>query len=234
MLLTGYTLTPEHSDVPTESALQLNIHDEDINSSSNTTEADDVTEQRGHIHPAELTNVEVPLVTDETFLVSPDSVTQVPLSVKVEVRSDGRTFYPESPTPSEVEPLEENQDPLEENQEVFLNTVPNPTEDDLNEGWDESSGENPHINPELSATNPSLSADHTIDGSDAPPLTEIKITLIPDLSLTPRWEPVPLTPTAQESRSDREYSAEPPVKDKSNEISKEQEFARTRSRTHGK
>ncbi|XP_014844502.1 PREDICTED: brevican core protein-like isoform X1 [Poecilia mexicana] len=228
----GYTLTQEHSDVPTESALQLNIHDEDINSSSNSTELDDLTEQSGHIHPAELPTVEMPLVTDETFLVSPDSVTQVPLSVKVEVRSNDRTFYPESPTPSEVEPLEENQDPLEENQDVFLNTVPNPTEDDLNEGWDESSGENPQINPELNATNPTLSADHTINGSDAPPLTEIKITLIPDLSLTPRWEPVPSTPTALESRSDREYSAEPPVNDKSNEISKEQEFPRTWSRTH--
>ncbi|KAM4735775.1 brevican core protein isoform 2-T2 [Anableps anableps] len=242
----GYTDTQEPSDVPTESALQLNISDEALNSSSNSTQPDDSTEQSGHIHPAEFPNAEVPLVTDEILPASPVSVTQLPLSVKVEVSSSEIVaFHPESPTPSEVEPLEETQDPLEENQEVFLNTVPNPTEDnpdeterDPSEVWDESSGQSPQINPELSVTNSTLPADHTTDGnigegrSDAPPLTEIKITLIPHLSLTPRWEPVPSTPTVQESRSDREYSAEPPFNDKSHEISKEQEFTGTRSRIH--
>ncbi|MEQ2164577.1 hypothetical protein GOODEAATRI_008012, partial [Goodea atripinnis] len=255
--------------VPTsdsEPALQLYTRDEDINSNSNTTEPDDYTEQSGHIHPAVFQNVEVPLVSDKTYssvdsmvlqnnpltLLTSVSVTQLPLSVKVEISSSEIvTFHPDVPTLSEVEPVEEiqdkiDQDTLEENPEVFLNTVPNITEynpdetgGDRREGADESSEETPHINPDLTVTSPTLSADHSADGnigeggSEAPPLSEIKITLIPHLSLTPRWEPEPSTPTAQESRSDREHSAEPPVNEKS-EIFKEQEFTRTQSRTHGK
>ncbi|MEQ2199984.1 hypothetical protein XENOCAPTIV_018976, partial [Xenoophorus captivus] len=240
--------------------------DEDINCNSNTTEPDDYTEQSGHIHPAVFQNVEVPLVSDKTYssvdsmvlqnnpltLLTSVSVTQLPLSVKVEISSSEIViFHPDVPTLSEVEPVEEiqdkiDQDTLEENPEVFLNTVPNITEynpdetgGDRREGADESSEETPHINPDLTVTRPTLSADHSADGnvaeggSEAPPLSEIKITLIPHLSLTPRWEPEPSTPTAQESRSDREHSAEPLVNEKS-EIFKEQEFTRTQSRTHGK
>ncbi|MEQ2279170.1 hypothetical protein AMECASPLE_006664, partial [Ameca splendens] len=261
---TGYTFTLDHSDMPTEPALQLYTRDEDINSNSNTTEPDDYTEQSGHTHPAVIQNVEVPLVSDKTYssvdsmvlqnspltLLTSVSVTQLPLSVKVEISSSEIvTFHPDVPTLSEVEPVEEiqdkiDQDTLEENPEVFLNTVPNITEynpdetgGDRREGADESSEETPHINPDLTVTSPTLSADHSADGnigeggSEAPPLSEIKITLIPHLSLTPRWEPQPSTPTAQESRSDREHSAEPPVNEKS-EIFKEQEFSRTQSRTH--
>ncbi|KAM4567977.1 brevican core protein isoform 2-T2 [Fundulus diaphanus] len=255
----GYKLPQERSAVPTEPALQFNTSAEEVKGTSNATEPDNSAEQSGRTHPAEFPNVEAPLVPDETFSsvdgvvvknpatlpASPVSVTQVPLSVEVGV-SPAVTFHPESPAPSEVEPLEEIQDKTdqgasEENSEVFLNTVPNLPEDspdeaetDATEGPDESSGEAPHINPDLMVTNPTLSEDHGVGGntggSDAPPLSEIKITLIPDLSFTTRWEPEPSTPTAQESRSDREYSAESPVNDTSAEISKEHQFTGTLSR----
>ncbi|XP_038148330.1 brevican core protein isoform X1 [Cyprinodon tularosa] len=197
----GYNFTQEPSSVPTEAALQLNTSDENTNS---TTESDDSPQQSGDMHPAEFPNL---LGLEPTAL-------------------------------PEVDPLEEIQgntdhDMLEENSEVFLNTVPTVTEDvtetkgDPKDRSDEgSSGGTPQMNPQLVMTNPTPSEDHTTagnireDASNAPPIPEIKITLIPHLSLTPRWEQEPSTPTAQESWSDQEYSAEPPV----NEIAKEQEF----------
>lgn len=209
LLLLGYNFTQKPSSVPTEAALQLNTSDENTNS---TTESDDSPQQSGDMHPAEFPNL----------------------------------LGLEPPALPEVDPLEEIQgntdhDMLGENSEVFLNTVPTVTEDvtetkgDPKERLDEgSSGGTPQINPQLVMTNPTPSEDHTTagnireDASDAPPIPEIKITLIPHLSLTPRWEQEPSTPTAQESRSDQEYSAEPPV----NEIAKEQEFTSTWSMLH--
>uniref|UniRef100_A0A3B4ZIP0 Brevican core protein-like n=1 Tax=Stegastes partitus TaxID=144197 RepID=A0A3B4ZIP0_9TELE len=173
---------------------------------------------------------------------SPDSVTLSPPSVEVEASSpEIITFIPESNVSSGSEPVEDIQDKLEqeglgESRIVFLGTTQNITdsdpegkEEDTGEESGESSGENPHMNPQLLLTNLTPSADHTAEGTDgevgtdAPPPSEIKITLIPHLTLSPGWEPEPSSATPQESRSDREYSAEPPAAEESDDISREQD-----------
>lgn len=253
--MAGYTLAQEHSEAPPGPAIQLNTSNEVTKYISNTTEADESTEHNGHIDPAEFLNVEVPLVMNETYSSINSTVLKnnhvsllvTPVSVTLLSSSEIVTIHPESPYPFKEEDLEEIQDTLEENSEVFLNTVPNTTEynpdemeRDPSKGSDESSGESPQINPELLLTNPTLSSDHATDGNiseggtDATPLTEIKITLIPHLSFTPRREPEPSTPTPQESRSDREYSTEPTVNEKPKEISMEKDFTTTHSGIDGK
>ncbi|TDH11267.1 hypothetical protein EPR50_G00059240 [Perca flavescens] len=144
------------------------------------------------------------------------------------------TFIPESNTPSGAEPLVDIQDNLEwevlrESPEVFSNKTPNITdrdpeerEQDSGEGSAESSGGSAEL------TNPTLSTDHTSagtdgeDATDAPHPADVKITLIPHVR---GWEPEASSSssTAQESRSDLEYSAEPPVADGSEDVSKEPE-----------
>ncbi|KAM6935616.1 brevican core protein [Lycodopsis pacificus] len=68
------------------------------------------------------------------------------------------------------------------------------------------------------------------DATDAP--SGVRITLIPHLALTPDWDPEPSSSTAQESRSDLEYSAEPPVAEESDDASKEQEVVTQISTSH--
>ncbi|XP_045900937.1 brevican core protein isoform X2 [Micropterus dolomieu] len=177
-----------------------------------------------------------------TLLASPVSVTLSPPSVEVEARSpEIITFIPESNASSGAEPLEDIQNKLEqeglgESPVVFLSTSHNITdsdpegrEQDSREASGESSGESPKVKTGLLLTNPTLSTDHTSEvtdseaDSDTPPPSDIKITLIPHLTLTPGWEPEPSLPTPPESHSDREYSAEPPVAEESDDVSKEQE-----------
>ncbi|XP_047453972.1 brevican core protein isoform X2 [Mugil cephalus] len=165
-----------------------------------------------------------------TLLASPFSITLSPPSVEVEASSlEIITFIPESNASSGAELLEDIQDKLEQeglgqSSVVFHSTTQNITDTDPEvrktdkiEGSGESSGESPQMKPELLLTNPTLSTDHTSEGiddeagTDAPSSSEIKITLIPHVTLTPGWEPEPSSLTPQESRSDGEYSAEPPM-----------------------
>ncbi|XP_017284056.1 brevican core protein [Kryptolebias marmoratus] len=247
--------THEHSGA--ESAIPVNPGDEEFNHTS-----DDLSEQSGHVDPAELPTAEVVQVTDDinsstyesdlkshlfTSLASPVSVTVSPFSVEIEASSEAVTFQHESNISSDAEPLEEFQDridqeELEESPAVFLSTAQNFTDENSEEGEgdfreeaDDSSGETPHRKPELLLTNPTLSVDHTSDGiideagTNAPPQSKIKITLVPRLTFTPSWKPEPSTQTLEESLSDREYSAELPVSEKSDKISKEQDFTTTAS-----
>uniref|UniRef100_A0A4W6D434 Brevican n=1 Tax=Lates calcarifer TaxID=8187 RepID=A0A4W6D434_LATCA len=190
---------------------------------------DDPTEQSGHIHPAETPTAEVVTVTDDSgssvdgFVLNNDpvtlstslvSVTLSPPAVEVEASSpEIITFIPDSNASSGAEPLEDiqeknEQEGLGESPEVFLTTTQNITDGvpesgghDAREGSGESSGEIPEMKPELLLTNPTVSTDHASEGTDgeagtgAPPPSD------------------PSSPTPQESRSDREYSAEPPVPD---------------------
>ncbi|XP_078108182.1 uncharacterized protein LOC144519136 [Sander vitreus] len=147
------------------------------------------------------------------------------------------TFIPESNTPSGAEPLDAIQDKLErevlrESPEIFFNKTQNITDSDP-EGREQDSGEGSGESSGGSAelTNPTLSTDHTSagtdseDATDAPHPADVKITLIPHMTLTRGWEPEASSSssTAQESRSDLEYSAEPPVADGSEDVSKEPE-----------
>ncbi|XP_051263020.1 brevican core protein isoform X2 [Dicentrarchus labrax] len=189
--------------------------------------------------------VDTPVLNSDTvtLLTSPVSVTLSPPSVEVEASSpEIITFIPESNASSGAGALEDIQDKLEqeglgESPEVFFSRTQNTTdsgpegrEQDAREGSGESSGENPEVKQGLLLTNPTLSSDHTSGGNDGEagtdtsPPSDVKITLIPHLTLTPGWEPEPSSPTPQESRSDREYSVEPPVAEVSDDVSKEQEF----------
>ncbi|XP_044213902.1 brevican core protein isoform X1 [Thunnus albacares] len=207
-----------------------------------TAEAIIVTDDSG-------SSVYTPVLNNDsvTLLTSLASVTLSPPSVEVEASStEIITFIPESNASSEAEPLEDTQDKLEqeglgERPDVFLSTDQNITDSDREgrerevreensdsgEGSGES-GESPEVKPGLFLTNPTLSTNHTSEGSDgepgtdAPPPSDAKITLIPHLTLTPGWEPEPSS-TPQESRADREYSAESPVAEECGYVSKEQE-----------
>lgn len=202
-----------------------------------TAEAFTVTDDSG-------SSVDAPVLNNDpvTLLTSPASLTLSASSVEVEANSpEIITFIPESNASSEAEPLEDSQDKLEqeglgESPDVFLNTDQNITEGSERDVTEENSdsgsgesGENPEVKPELFLTNPTLSTDRTVEGidgergTDAPLPTDVKITLIPHLTLTSGWEAEPSASTLQESRSDREYSAEPPVTEENDDVSKEQE-----------
>ncbi|KAI3361377.1 hypothetical protein L3Q82_012941, partial [Scortum barcoo] len=242
----GYDPTQEHPTV--ESSIPVGHADEESQSASEEEAPDDPTEQSGHIHPAEIPTAEVIAVTDgrcgcttgDAPVLNSDavtlltSVTPSPPSVEVEASSaEIITFIPESNASSGAESLEDIQDKLEqeglgESPEIFLSTTQNITdpegrEQDGREGSGESSGDGPEV------TNPTLPTEHTSErtdteaGTDEPPPSDVKITLIPHVTLTPGWEPEPSSSTLQESRSDREYSAEPPVVGDSDDVSKEQE-----------
>ncbi|KAM9353601.1 LOW QUALITY PROTEIN: brevican core protein [Symphorus nematophorus] len=252
----GYDPTQEHPGVTEEPSISVHHDDEDSNSSTEEADTEDQTEQSGHIHSAEIPTAEVITVTDDsassdvpvlngdpvTLFTSAASVTLSPAPVEVEASSpEIITFIPESNTSSEAEPLEDIQDKHEreglgESPGVFLSTAQNITdgdqegrEQDAGEGSGESSGESPEVKSALLLTNPTLSTDHSSEGTDGeagtdtPPPSDVKITLIPHLTLTPGWEPEPSSPAPQESRSDREYSAVPPVTEESDDTSKEQE-----------
>ncbi|KAM7382877.1 hypothetical protein PAMP_002574 [Pampus punctatissimus] len=243
--------TEEHSDVTTESFMPVDRSDEESNSTSEKDDPTGQSGHIDSAEiPTEVFTVTDDSGSSDlfTFLKSPASVTLPPPSVEVEASSpEIITFIPESNTSSEAEALEDTQDKLEqkglgENADAFLSTDQNITDSDQegserdireeNTDSDEGSGESgesPEVKPELFLTNPTLSTDHTSVGSnsehgtDAPPPSDVKITLIPHLTLTPGWEPDASSSTPQESRSDREYSAEPPVAEESDDVSKEQE-----------
>ncbi|CAK6974999.1 LOW QUALITY PROTEIN: brevican core protein [Scomber scombrus] len=183
-----------------------------------------------------------------TVLTSPATVTVS--SAEVEATSYPEiTFIPESNTSSEAEPLQDTQDKLEQeglggSTEVFLSSDQNITDSDRegSEGSDVreetpdsdegsgESGDSPEVKPEMLLSNPTLSTEHVSEGIDgepetaAPPPLDIKITLIPHLTLTPGWEPESSSSAPQESRADREFSAEPPVHEEPDDgLLKEQE-----------
>ncbi|XP_059195139.1 brevican core protein isoform X2 [Centropristis striata] len=243
----GYDHTPEHGGVTAAPSIPVDHDDEDEEAAT-----DDPAEHSGHIHSEDSPTAEVISVTDDssvnapvlnsdpdTLLTSPVSVTLSPASVEAEASSpEIITFIPESNTSSGAGPLEDIQDKLElevlgEIPEVFLSTTQNITESNpggrgAGEGSGESSGESPEVKPGVLSTNAALLTEHTSGGSegedatDAPPPPDVKITLIPHLTLTPGWEPEPSSSTPQESRSDLEYSAEP-VAEESDDVSKEQD-----------
>ncbi|KAK5861692.1 hypothetical protein PBY51_017149 [Eleginops maclovinus] len=123
---------------------------------------------------------------------------------------------------------------LEEKQEeevlggVFLSTTQNilnfftEKEHDGGEGSGESSGENPEITPSLFLTGPTVAHSEGEEATDAPPPSEVKITLLPRLSLSPGWELEPSPSTLQESRSDLEFSARPPAAEEEEEEEEEE------------
>lgn len=224
-------------------------HDDETPHSASEEEAEPEPEHSGHVHPAE-TAAEGFTVTDDsgvlysdpvTLLTSSVSVTLSPPSAEVDASSpEIITFIPESNASSEAGPVEDIQDKQEqeglgESPEVFLSTTQNITEGDPEEreqdggeGSGESSGEGPQVRRGLLLT--TLSTDHTSSegadgeaGTDTPPELEVKITLIPHLTLTPGWEAEPSSSAPQESRSDREYSAEPPVTEESDDVTTERE-----------
>ncbi|KAM4581347.1 brevican core protein [Odontesthes bonariensis] len=248
----SFNPTEEHSGVTTESSIPVDHGNEEFSSTSEETAPDDPTEQSGHMYP-----VEIPLagvVLNDTYsslqnnsftlLASPVSVTPFPASVETEAISpEIVTFLPLDNVSSDAESLEDVQDKhdqqgLGENPSIFLNTAQSITDNDP-EGSGELSGESPQMKLELHLTNPTVPVDHTSDGitdeagTDAPPPSKIKITLIPHLTMTPGWEPEPSFSTPQESRSDREYSAVPPVTEESEDISMEQEITTSNINEHG-
>ncbi|KAM6910412.1 LOW QUALITY PROTEIN: brevican core protein [Xenentodon cancila] len=243
----GHDPTHKPSDVVTESSGPLKHDDEEFSSTSEEESPDDPAEQSGLMDPAGIpdgtySSVDAPVLKNDPFtlLASPVSVTLSPPSVEVEVSTpETVTFLSESHVSSEPELLEDIQDKVHqegsgENPAVFHRTAQNITdnspeerETDSSEGSGESSGVNPQMKPDLLVTNPTVSADHTSDiggtGMDAPPPTDKKLLLIPYLTLKPHWEPEPSSSTPQESRSDREYSADSAVTEESDDISTEQE-----------
>ncbi|KAK2845077.1 hypothetical protein Q5P01_011736 [Channa striata] len=176
------------------------------------------------------------------LLTSSVSVTlSPPPPVELEVSSpDVITSIPEISAASGVEPLDDIQGKLEheglgENPNVFLGKSQNTTDKDVegreqgsdqnsesDKGSGDPSGESPEVKPELlqiDLTHTSAGLDGEA-GTGAPFPSEVRITLIPDLTLTHGWKPEPSSSTLQESRSDGEYSAEPPVTKESGEVSK--------------
>lgn len=246
--MTGYDPTHKPSAETVESSVPMKHGDEEFSGTSDEEIPDDPTEQSGHMHPAENPTAEVVQVTEDayssvgapvlkndpfTLSASPVSVTLSPPSVEVKASSpEIVTFHPEHNVSPEPELLEDIQDKIQqegsgENPEVFQNTPENHLEErerDSSEGSGDPSGENPPTKPDLFLTNPTLPGGHTSmcvseTFSDA---HEKKITLIPHLTLKPDWEPEPSSSTLQESRSDREYSADSPVTVESDDISHEQ------------
>ncbi|KAM4600405.1 brevican core protein, partial [Polymixia lowei] len=93
------------------------------------------------------------------------------------------------------------------------------------EGSGEFSGESSGAEPEVKLTNQTLSAVHETEETESTTdatSTDIEITLLPDHTLTPRWDTEPPPTVPQESRSDLEYSGEPPVTEEPDRVSEEQ------------
>ncbi|CAJ1063096.1 brevican core protein [Xyrichtys novacula] len=184
--------------------------------------------------PAETSTADVLTVTLDSessdpvsLLTSSLSVTPPSPAVEVEASSP-EIFTFMSNCSSGAEQLEDMQDKLEheglgENPEILLCPTQNSTDTDEDEGGQEvgeGSGESSGDGGQEVKPDPTLSAGvHGEDGSES----DVKITLIPHLSRTPGWEPEPSTSTPQESRSDPEYSGEPPANQDSDDVSKEQD-----------
>ncbi|CAG6014407.1 unnamed protein product [Menidia menidia] len=240
----SYNPTQQHFGVTIEPSFSVDHSGEELKT---TAAPDNQTELSGQVHLVGATAAEV--VTGDTYtfvdapvlkkthitlLAAPVSVTPSSPSVENETFTLGTAASsPEGHVLFDAEPHEGRDEPdrdgLRENPIVFLSTAQNITDNDPEEISDEFSGEHPGMKSELDLTNTTLSVEHTSErvtdesGTDAPPPSEIKITLLPHLTLTPGWEPEPSFSTPQESRSDREYSAMPPVKEESDDTSKEQD-----------
>lgn len=165
-----------------------------------------------------------------SLLASSESVTLSPPAVEVEASSPEILAFI-SNCSSGAEQLEDMQDKLErdglgENPEILLCASQNITDDhdDLEEGEQDAGEGSGEASGEEVKPNPTLSSSDGEDGGDSSLESDVKITLIPQLTLTPGWEPEPSTSTPQESRSDREYSAEPPVHQDSDDVTNEQDI----------
>ncbi|XP_060905376.1 brevican core protein [Labrus mixtus] len=186
---------------------------------------DDV-EEPGSDHAAEMRPAELHTVTYDshssdwlTLLTSSVSVTLTPPPVEVEAR----TFI--SNCSSGANGLEHFQDDLGENPEILLCTSHNTTETEQEEREQDGGEGSAESFEEGGDVKPYLTRSMRVDGDD--PESDVKIKLIPLLALTPAWEPQTSTP--QESRSDREYSAEMAVNQDSDDVSKEQDVEDTTS-----
>lgn len=244
-LFAGYDPTQAHSDV-TESSIPIEHSAEELSSTSGDVATDDLAEQSGHNPPTVISTAEVITFSDDTglsidapvlrnqpvlLLGSPISATLSPPPVEVEASSEIITYIPESNVSSGAEPLDDIQDKPEmeglgDSSVIILHTAqnitniaPEETDKDVTEGPGKSSGENPENSGDTNSEGVNGDA-----GTNAPH-SEIKITLIPHLTLTPNWEPELSPATPQESRSDREYSAEPPAApEETDDASNEQEI----------
>lgn len=202
--------TQEHLGVTVKPPLPDDHGDEDSSRASEGAEPVNPVEQSGRTHPAEVIS-DVPAL-NRGPVTSSGSVTLSTPSVEVEASSpEIITLIPESIALSGAVPLEDIQDKLEreglvEKPTVLLSTAQTVTHSDLERreqgAREASSGE---------SSGEGLSVDHNEAGTDAAPPSNVKITLIPPQTLTINWEPEPSAPAPQESRSDQEYSAEPPV-----------------------
>lgn len=239
----------DHGDEESNSTSEETASDDTIDQSGHIHPAEMPTAEVITVTDDSDSSVNAPILNNYpvTLLTSSVSVTLSPSSGEFESSSpEVSTFIHESNASSGAEPLEDIQGKLEqeglgENPEISLSKTQNITDNDLEErerGSDQTSesgegsgeplGQNPERKSELLLTNPTLSTNHTSEGLDGEtgtgaPSPEVKVTLIPHLTLTPGWEPELFSSTPQESRSDREYSAEPPVTKESDEVSKETE-----------
>lgn len=216
-------------------SLSIPVHhdNEESNITPEVAEPEDPAEQSGHIHPAEAStatedsgsSVDGPVLSGD--LVTLLAVTLSTPSVEVDRSTPGiKTFIPENGASSGDVPLEDIQDKVQQEglgKQLFVSTTQNYRDADLERREHDSSecsGETSSERPEV--TSQTLSMDLNEAGTDMVPTSDVKITLIPHQTLTPDWELEPSSAVPQESRSDPEYSAEPPVTAGSDNISKEQ------------
>lgn len=202
--------TQEHLGVTVKPPLPDNHGDEDSSSASEGAEPFNPVEKSGHTHPAEVIS-DVPAL-NHGLVTSSGSVTLSTPSVEVEASSpEIITLIPESIALSGAVPLEDIQDKLEreglvEKPTVLPSTTQTVTHSDLER---REQGAREALSGDSSGEG--LSVDHNEAGTNAAPPSNVKITLIPPQTLTINWKPEPSAPAPQESRSDQEYSAEPPV-----------------------
>ncbi|XP_068179802.1 brevican core protein [Antennarius striatus] len=235
------TSDPENFAATLEPSIPVDEGAEGSRAAAEETEPDEAAAPSGTVCPAETTTDDVPAPNSDPviMLISPVSVTLSPPSTEAETSPpEVVTLTPGHSVSAGDVPPEDIQEKLEqeglgETLEVFLSSPPRTTNSDEEPGVesDESSGRSPEVEPVVLKTNRPLLATHTsAEGSDgetgteASPPSEVKITLIPQLTLTPGWEPEPSSSLPQESRSDRDYSAEPPVTEGSDENSKDEEI----------
>ncbi|XP_028326251.1 brevican core protein [Gouania willdenowi] len=202
-------LTTDHQSGEREMSISASHTDEQFKTTSEG--AMDVIELIGVILPSEVSPTDIP--TDSTvdapvlhralipLLQAQPVVTSSSLSVEIEASSpEVITAIPESKIQDEL-------------QEAGFEESHNIT--GSKSGESESSGGSSHINVKHLQTDPNLSADHTDKGNngeaetDESSLSEIKITLIPHLTLSAAWKPEPSSSTLQEFRSELEYSSDP-------------------------
>ncbi|XP_074540337.1 brevican core protein [Halichoeres trimaculatus] len=223
----GYDPTLEHLDETTHSSSP--VHGDDESSISSEDEAHDDNTDHSEVPSADVLTVTYDSDSSDpvTLLASSESVTLSSPAVEVEASSPEILAFI-SNCSSGAEQLEDMQDKLEreglgENPEILLCASQNTTDNDPEEGEQDAGEGSGEPSGEEVKPNPTLSSSDGEDGGDSSPESDVKITLIPQLTLTPGWEPEPSTSTPQESRSDREYSAEPPIHQDSDDLSNEQD-----------